>query len=92
LIVESARFVDKQAVPTGLLDGDRQKKSEGIAGVIESKFIKNLHENGDRRYAWVFVENIKSRFIEEEAHMELEFYLPKGCYATVLLSELGFEK
>jgi len=88
---ESARFIERQAVPTGLLDGDRQKKSEGLAGAIEQKFIKNLKENGDRRYAWVFVENIKTNFIEEQAWMEIEFYLPKGCYATVLLAELGFE-
>ena len=91
LIVEGSRFVERQAVPTGLLDGERQKKSEGMAWAIESKFVKNLHENGDRRYAWIFVENIKTHFIEEQAWMEIEFYLPKGCYATVLLAELGFD-
>ena len=63
-----------------------------MAYKIEEKFVKNLHENGDRRYAWVFVENLKTRYNEEEAQLELEFYLPKGCYATVLLAELGFER
>ncbi len=92
VLEEAGRFVERQLSPTGLLDGEKQKKSDGMAYKIEEKFVKNLHENGDRRYAWVFVENLKTRYNEEEAQLELEFYLPKGCYATVLLAELGFER
>lgn len=89
---ESKRFIDRQLSVTGLLDGDRQKKSEDMAYAIEQKFVKNIASNGDRRYAWVFVENIKTKYNEDEAQLELEFYLPKGSYATVLLGELGFER
>ena len=47
---------------------------------------------GARRYAWVFPKDIDGRYKNEEAQYELNFYLPKGCYATVLIEELAKRK
>jgi tRNA pseudouridine13 synthase len=90
--VDGERFSQRQISVTGLLDGLKQKKSSGSAFKLESPFIREMDANGDRRFAWIFVEDIKTKYIEEEAQLELEFYLPRGSYATVLLSELGWQK
>lgn len=87
---ESRRFVEKDIVPAGLLSGTKAKSSEGIAHLYEAPFIdEKIQEQGSRRLAWIFPEDLEYRYIEEEAHGELNFYLPKGSYATVLIEELA---
>lgn len=85
---ESEKFFNKDRVPTGLLSGKRVKKSENLAYEIEKEFEVNMSEDGARRFAWVFPENISSNYKEEKNWMELQFYLPKGSYATELIAEV----
>jgi tRNA pseudouridine13 synthase len=44
--------------------------------------------NGARRFAWIWVDDLSMKYKEDEAQVELNFTLPKGSYATVLLEEL----
>lgn len=88
LATETARFTAKDIAPTGLLAGVKVKRSQGAAASIESKYDIGTKESGARRYAWIFPTDIESRYIEERAHYELIFTLPKGSYATNLLDVL----
>ncbi len=86
---EAERFISRDAVPTGLLNGKRVKHSEADAYSVEKEFVRTMDEDGARRYAWIFPEEIESLYRENEAWMELHFSLPKGSYATVLLEEIA---
>lgn len=85
---EAAKFFARDRVPTGLLAGKRVKLAEGIAREIEEQFDEMTQEDGSRRFAWVFPENLESNYKEDKNWMELNFYLPKGSYATELIAEL----
>jgi len=85
---EADRFATKDIAPTGLLAGRKVKRAEGSAGHIESDYDEDINENGARRYAWVQVTDIDKKYIEERAHYELSFTLPKGSYATNVLNVL----
>lgn len=85
---ESEKFFNRDRVPTGLLSGNRVKKSIDLAYEIEKDFDENTKEDGARRFAWIFPENIESNYKEEKNWMELQFYLPKGSYATEVISEI----
>jgi len=88
LEVEAEKFYLRDRVPTGLLAGKRVKLSEGYAREIEEEFDAITRQDGSRRFAWVFPENLESNFKEDKNWMELNFYLPKGSYATELIAEL----
>lgn len=89
---EIERFMERDVVPTGLLVGKRAKRSTGVSRTIE-KAYDAVHEiDGERRYAWIFPEEIEGKYREEEAWYELHFTLPKGCYATVLIEEIAKRK
>ncbi len=92
LETEAKRFMEFDIAPSGLLAGSRASRATGIAGVIEEEFDDKIPDHGDRRYAWIRVDNIKRRYIEERAHYELEFSLPKGAYATNVLDILRGSK
>ena len=47
-----------------------------------------MGEDGARRFAFIFPENIQSNYKEDKNHMELNFYLPKGSYATEFIAEI----
>lgn len=85
---EVKRFNNFEILPTGLLSGNRVLKSKNIAQVFESEFDKELNESGARRYAWIKVENITSKYILDRAEYELSFFLPKGSYATTVIEIL----
>ncbi len=86
---EAKKFFIKDRVPTGVLSGKKVKHSLESARIIESFFDdENIKEQGSRRYAWVFPSDIKREYIQEKAHYELSFSLPKGSYATVLVAML----
>ena len=86
------RFNDRGISPTGLLCGKKVKISSDTAGEIEKDFDDEINADGARRYAWVFPEDVEGRFKQEEAQYELNFSLPKGSYATVLIEELAKRK
>ena len=85
---EAKRFETKDIAPTGLVPGSKTKRAIGTARLIEEQFDETMNLFGARRYAWIQVEDIKSRYVEEKAHYELEFTLPKGCYATNVVDVL----
>ncbi len=90
---ESDRFFKKDTTPTGLLCGKKAQNSTGIAGNYEKDITKEAElfidqMNGARRFAWIWAEGLEMKYIEEKAQAELNFSLPKGSYATVLLEEL----
>jgi len=86
------RFNERGISPTGLLCGSKVKISSDSARVIEKDYDDEINADGARRYAWVFPEAIEGRFKREEAQYELNFSLPKGSYATVLIEELAKRK
>jgi len=85
---ESKKFLQKDRVPTGLLSGKRVKLSENIAFEIEKEFQEKIPEDGARRFAWIFPRDLESNYKEDKNWMELQFYLPKGSYATELIAEI----
>ncbi|MEY4505283.1 MAG: hypothetical protein RL154_1583, partial [Pseudomonadota bacterium] len=92
IAAEEARFSEKLISPTGLLCGQKVARATLDARIMEQKFDADTRMlDGSRRYAWIFIEKCESRYIEENAHFEIAFNLPKGSYATSLLSELAGE-
>ncbi|WP_418179144.1 tRNA pseudouridine(13) synthase TruD [Aliarcobacter lanthieri] len=85
---EGEKFLVRDRVPTGLLSGKRVKVSENIAFDIEKEFQVDIPEDGARRFAWIFPENLQSNYKEDKNWIELQFYLPKGSYATELIAEI----
>jgi len=88
LELEAKRFYERDISISGLLAGTKAKKGEKVAKILEDRFIKEIDFVGSRRYAWIFVEDIKGKYIEDKAHYELSFRLPKGSYATNVLDVL----
>ncbi|MEA3498673.1 MAG: tRNA pseudouridine(13) synthase TruD [Campylobacterota bacterium] len=85
---EAQKFYNRDRVPTGLLSGSKTKFAIDDALKFEEEFIENTKENGARRFAWVFPSEIQSEYKEIKAWFELSFELPKGSYATEVISEL----
>jgi tRNA pseudouridine13 synthase len=86
---ELDRFIKRDVSPTGLLSGKRVKTATKFAGEIEKKFFRIIPgRDGERRYAWIFPEDIEGKYNEKEWQYNLNFFLPKGCYATVFLEIL----
>ena len=91
LAEEAKRFETKDIAPAGLLPGKKMRKSESVSGVVEAPFAEEMNLNGARRYAWIQVTEITKTYVEEKAHYELSFVLPKGSYATNVLDVLRGE-
>ena len=89
---EIERFMERDVVPTGLLVGKRAKRSTGLSRVIEKEYDAVHDIDGERRYAWIFPEEIEGEYRENDAWFELHFTLPKGSYATVLIEEIAKRK
>ncbi len=90
--VEAEKFAAKDRAPTGLLPGRKVKRACEAARTIEEGYDDaQILEQGSRRYAWVFPNEIHSRYVQEKAQYELSFTLPKGSYATVLVTMLKGE-
>lgn len=90
LLENSKRFFDKDISVMGLLYGKKMNVTLGIAGFFENLFLDfNIKSVGQRRYAWIFPQDMRLCYKEEEAQVELHFFLPKGAYATNLLREIA---
>ncbi len=90
---ESLRFLEKDISPTGLICGKKVKLANSVAKILEEKFIDpKIDVKGTRRYAWIFPEEIQTKYIPQKAWYELKFTLPKGSYATVIVDFLQGEK
>ena len=86
------RFNERDISVTGLLCGKKVRVAEGLAGEIEKEFDDEINADGARRFAWIYPTDIEGRFNPIEAQYELNFSLPKGSYATVLLEEIAKRK
>ena len=86
------RFNKRDISVTGLLCGSKVKMSSDTAGVVEKDFNDTINADGARRYAWIYPTEVEGRFNQIEAQYELNFTLPKGSYATVLIEELAKKK
>jgi len=85
---EAERFMTKDIAPAGLLCGKKSKLALDTAKEIEEHFTEDINLNGTRRYAWIQVTEITKNYVEEKAHYEFSFVLPKGSYATNVLDIL----
>ena len=88
LDAEAVRFAARDIAPTGLIPGRKTKRAVAAAGEIERVYDETIALYGARRYAWIWPEEIETRYIPEKAHYELSFVLPKGSYATNLIDML----
>lgn len=83
-------YKERKLQPTGLLVGNKVWRSRGAAGAVEARYDDDeVVMAGERRVAWVYPKEIKSKYIKKESVYELSFALPKGSYATVLLENLA---
>ena len=87
-----ARFSNRDISVTGLLSGKRVKIATDSARIIEKDYDTQINTDGARRFAWVYPSDIEGRFNQVEAQYELNFTLPKGSYATVLIEEIAKRK
>jgi tRNA pseudouridine13 synthase len=86
------RFYERDITVTGLLCGKKATHAKSLARTIEKEYDDEINADGARRYAWVYPTEIEGRFNKQEAQYELNFTLPKGSYATVLIEEIAKRK
>jgi len=85
-----ADFKEHLITPTGLLPGRDVYKAREDALKIEQKYDDSaISEKGYRREAIVFPKNIICKYDMEKKICTLDFVLPKGSYATVLVEFLA---
>ncbi len=83
-------YKERKLQPTGMLVGNKVWRSRGAAGAIEARHDDDeVAMPGERRAAWIYPKEIKSKYIKKESIYELSFALPKGSYATILLENLA---
>jgi len=90
-ILDGDLFFDREKkIVSGLLPGRKVKRSTNDAYEIEKEFDDEyIHAKGYRREAWVKVSNIKNKYNKEKEELVLEFDLPKGSYATVVIENIA---
>jgi len=86
------RFNVHDITVTGLLCGKKVRHATLDAWEIEKDYDDMISADGARRYAWIYPTDIEGRFNQQEAQYELNFTLPKGSYATVLIEEIAKRK
>ncbi|MEA2098567.1 MAG: tRNA pseudouridine(13) synthase TruD [Campylobacterota bacterium] len=86
------RFNERGISVTGLLCGKKVRTAASLARDIEKDFDDTINADGARRYAWIYPTDIEGRFNPIEAQYEMNFTLPKGSYATVLIEEIAKRK
>ncbi|MBN2816583.1 MAG: tRNA pseudouridine(13) synthase TruD [Campylobacterales bacterium] len=86
------RFNTRDISVTGPLIGKKFKTATDLAGDIEKVYFDEIKEDGSRRFAWIYPTEIEGRFNQIEAQYEMNFTLPKGSYATVLVEEIAKRK
>lgn len=83
-------FKFQKITPTGLLPGRKVFKAMGEAFKIESKYDDiYIQEKGYRREAIVYPKSISCKYDASRNICTLDFILPKGSYATVLVEYLA---
>lgn len=87
----TGEMIEKKFSPTGLLCGSKAKRALADARHLEEEFddTELYSLKGDRRYAWIWPEELAFSYDEKEKKFRIQFYLPKGSYATTFLEEIG---
>jgi len=87
----SQAFFQKKLSPTGLLCGDRAERAKSDAYHLEEPYDDNelTALKGDRRFAWIWPQKVETEYDAKSKKLIVEFYLPKGSYATTFLEEIG---
>ncbi|WP_295421005.1 tRNA pseudouridine(13) synthase TruD [Sulfurovum sp.] len=87
----SQAFLQKKISPTGLLCGANALRAKSDARHLEEPYddteLSSL--KGDRRFAWIWPKEVETSYDKEAKKLTVEFYLPKGSYATTFLEEIG---
>lgn len=86
---ESRRVQERSTVITGILSGKKCKKAVETARIYEEPYDIITTLDGDRRFAWVYPEEVEQEYRENDAWFELRFTLPKGSYATNVIQEIA---
>lgn len=85
------RFSRAELSPTGLLAGDKINRAMSDARHLEEPYddeeLSRVH--GDRRWAWVWPSDIETEYDRQTDSLNVQFYLPKGSYATSFLEEIA---
>jgi len=85
------RFDRGEVAPTGLLSGDKAPRSHADARHLEEPHDDDelTSLRGDRRFAWIWPEGFSTDYKDATRSLTVRFALPRGCYATTLLEEIG---
>ena len=91
-MIQSAQaFEQKKIAPTGLLSGANVERAKSDAYYLEEEYddteLSSL--KGDRRFAWIWPKDVKTFYDHDAKKLTVDFYLPKGSYATTFLEEIG---
>ena len=91
MMQSSQTFSEKKVSPTGLLCGAKVERSKVDAYYIEEPYddTELTALKGDRRFAWIWPEEVETEYNPNSKKLTVEFYLPKGSYATTFLEEVG---
>jgi len=84
-------FSQKKIAPTGLLCGAKVERAKSDAYYLEEPYDDTELNalKGDRRFAWIWPQDVATDYDEKRKKLTVEFYLPKGSYATTFLEEIG---
>ncbi len=84
-------FNQKKLSPTGLLCGATVERSKSDAYYLEEPYDDTELNalKGDRRFAWIWPKEVETEYNPDTKKLTVEFYLPKGSYATTFLEEVG---
>lgn len=84
-------FEQGKISPTGLLCGEIATRAKSDAYYLEEEFddTELTSLKGDRRFAWIWPKEVETEYNQDSKKLTVEFYLPKGSYATTFLEEIG---
>lgn len=84
-------FNQKKLSPTGLLCGANVDRAKSDAYHLEEPYDDTELNalKGDRRFAWMWPQEVQTDYDINTNKLMVEFYLPKGSYATTFLEEIG---
>ena len=91
MLQSSQLFEQKKISPTGLLCGANVERAKSDAYHLEEPYDDTELNalKGDRRFAWIWPNNVETEYNPDSKKLTVEFYLPKGSYATTFLEEIG---
>ena len=82
----------KQVAPTELLCGTTTTRAKSDAYYLEEAYDDDTELTslkGDRSFAWIWSKEVVTSYESNSKKLTVEFYLPKGSYATISLEEIG---